>query len=121
MAEALLNQVFDITLSTPDINGNEVTLDSALVWASSDDTVYQPRNVSSDGKSGQLKAVGLTRQDNSGQDVAVFCSFTGDGDPSAGVKPLNGETEALFSRAPPDGSAQMITITMSPPHDDAVT
>jgi hypothetical protein len=121
MADALLNQVFDIQLSTPDINGNEVTLDSAIIWASSDDTVYQPRNVSSDGKSGQLKCVGITHPDGGGNDQPVFCSFTGDGDPSAGVKPLNAQTEALFGRAPPDGSAQMITITMSPPHDDVVT
>jgi hypothetical protein len=117
---ALLNQVWDITLSTPDLNGNEVTLDSPIIWASQDDTVVQARNVSADGKSGQLKVVGVSHVDADGNNIAVVCQFSADGDPTAGVKPLNARTEDLFGAAPPDGSAQQIVLTMSPPHDDMV-
>jgi hypothetical protein len=119
MARAHTGQVFNLTLTVPDSGGVDRPTDGPIVWSVSDETVYQARNVSADGKSGQLKPIAPNQRDAAGNEIPVRCTFTGDADLGQGVVPLPpAVTEDLFTDQDPATMGQVIVVNMPPAVDD---
>jgi hypothetical protein len=119
MARANTDQHWPVTLSVKNTAGDEVDTDGPIVWTSSDGTVVLPRNISADGKIGELKASTVSKKDGTGNEIPVVVTFTVDADLGAGVKTLTTVTEDLFVDPGPSGMGQAITLTLGPAVDDA--
>lgn len=121
MARGNTDQHFAVTLSVPDAHGNEVMTDGPIVWASSDETVVMARNLSTDGKSGELKLVHTSQKDAGGNEIAVRVTFTADADLGTGMKTLTAVTEDIFVDLGPSSMGQSIVVTLGAAVDDSAT